>query len=60
MFDGKYAKENGTLIDKKHVYAELRKCLCGVEHSLDLALVMEAIGFDECVARGLELYNKEM
>lgn len=60
IFDGKYAKEDGTLMDKKHVYAELRKCLCGVEHSLDLALVMEAVGFDECVARGLKLYNKEM
>lgn len=60
VYDGKFAKEDGTLMDKKYIYTKLRKCLCGVEHSLDLALVMEAIGIEECLARGLEFYNKEM
>lgn len=48
-----------TGLTKRELYAELRHCLCGSDYSLDLALVMEAIGVEECIIRGLNLVNKE-
>ena len=58
-YAGKFVGADGSLMDKKYIYSELRKCLCGTPYSLDLAIVMEALGVEECIARGLTLYNKE-